>query len=168
MKSIAVSANDKIHNLNQLSSSRKYLRPIARYSQNCCRNRRLKNKVFILMSSSRMFVSRPERDNQNYLNTTQCRVSEIFIRGTSSKESRPTVCLLWDSGELCVLFSDEGGQAYYKIHPFIYLETPRPCERDIKAPVLQSDLWNVIVWDWVFSLKYIRPRKVENRMRKSK
>ena len=109
MKSIAVSASDKIHNLNQLSSSRKYLRPIARYSQNCCRNRRLKNKVFILMSSSRMFVSRPERDNQNYLNTTQCRVSEIFIRGTSSKESRPTVCLLWDSGELCVLFSDEWG-----------------------------------------------------------
>ena len=63
------------------------------------------------MSSSRMFVSRPERDNQNYLNTTQCRVSEIFIRGTSSKESRPTVCLLCDSGELCVLFSDEGGEA---------------------------------------------------------
>merc|ERR1712062_232285 len=48
MKSIAVSASDKIHNLNQLSSSRKYLRPIARYYQNCCRNSTLREITRII------------------------------------------------------------------------------------------------------------------------
>ena len=168
MKSIAVSASDKIHSLNQLSSSRKYLRPIAKYSQNCCRYRRLKAIMIIVMFP--MFP-RPEKDDQKYLNAAQCWVSKVFIGGTSSKESRTAVRLLWDSRELGGCFSEEWGYLlgiylYYIIH--LERERSRPWERDIRAPVLQSDLGIVNVWGWVFSLKYMRPRKVEKRMRKSR
>ena len=51
--------------------------------------------------------SRPERNNQKYLHTAQSGFSEIDIWGTSSKESRATVCLLWDSRELLISFSEE-------------------------------------------------------------
>ena len=97
--------------------------------------------MIIIKFSSTM--ARPEKDDQKYLNTAQSWVSKVFIRGTSSKESRAAVCLLRDSGELRV-FSEENIylQINIIIHPLIYLEREifRPRERDIKAPDLQSDL----------------------------
>ena len=51
-------------------------------------------------------MGRPDKDDQKYLDTAQSWVSKVFIRGTTSKESRAAVGLLRDSGEFRV-FSEE-------------------------------------------------------------
>ena len=70
-------------------------------------------KIVIMFSIQKnVMFARPEKDDQKYLHTAQSWVSKVFIGGTSSKEPRAAVCLLGDSGELRVWFSEEWGARF--------------------------------------------------------